>query len=249
MEKIKFANSYKDVYISILAKNQLEDLLSSCDQGNLAFYSDIKVSLNRIAGGEYEGIKFVGNYTWKKDLEFGGGSIYLNIICDNTYRKVAFYVPKFDFNPKTTNRKISLEEENNLSLISVTESDIKNMVMECVCRIISEEVKCDYHVGKYEVVNGWDERDITPYLYHSLKKFGWVYQVKMYFSKDGTYCLLRRKSNRKLFFAKIVTAPELGEKETKFVPCRTKEVPRVIRQDVQRFLRLHPERRGHNVIS
>ena len=32
----------------------------------------------------------------------------------------------------------------------------------------------------------------------------------MYFSKDGTYCLLRRKSNRKLFFAKIVLAPELG---------------------------------------
>lgn len=42
--------------------------------------------------------------------------------------------------------------KENANLIDVSESDIKNMVMECVCRIISEEPKCDYKIGKYEVV-------------------------------------------------------------------------------------------------
>lgn len=37
MDRVNFANTYKDVYISVSAKNQLEDLVSSCNQGNLAF--------------------------------------------------------------------------------------------------------------------------------------------------------------------------------------------------------------------
>ena len=194
---------------------------------------------------------YVGRYP-----HFPNGAIFVNdfgynaafIVKTNFKTNQPFvYLFKLNLNLEAFGLKmLPLKEE---ILLSITESEIKNMVMECVCRIISEEPKCDYKVGKYEVVNGWDERDITPYLYHSLKNFGWTYQVKMYFSKDGTYCLLRRKSNRKLFFAKIVLAPELGDKATKFVPCHPKEVPQIILQDVQRFLWLHPERRGHNVIS
>lgn len=136
-------------------------------------------------------------------------------------------------------------QKSNNNIIRITESEIRDIVRESVEQILSK-VKCDYHVGKYEVVNGLDEYDITPYLYHSLRRFGWTYQVKMYFSEDDTYCLLRRKDNKKLFFAKIVPAPELGEKQTKFVPCRPKEVPQIIFQDVQRFLS-HSSESEHNV--
>lgn len=130
--------------------------------------------------------------------------------------------------------------------IRITESEIRDMVRESVSKILSEEVKCDYYVGKYEVVNGLDEYDITPHLYLSMKRFGWTYHVKMYFSEDESYCLLRRKDNRKLFFAKIIPAPELGEKETKFVPCRPKDVPHIIRQDAQLCLS-HSSKRVHNM--
>lgn len=110
MERVNLSNTYKDIYLSEGAKLQLEELLNGLEQGNLAFYSDIRVSLNRIAGGEYEGIKYVGNHTWRKDLEFGGGCYYLSIICDPTYRKVAFYVTRFEFDPSTSNRRIVLKE-------------------------------------------------------------------------------------------------------------------------------------------
>lgn len=64
----RFRNTYKEVYISTQA------------QGNLAFYSDIRVSLNAIAGGYYEGIRYIGNNTWMKSFEFGGGYCYITLI-------------------------------------------------------------------------------------------------------------------------------------------------------------------------
>lgn len=246
MDRVNFANTYKDVYVSVSAKNQLEDLVSSCNQGNLAFYSDIKVSLSRIAGGEYEGVKFVGNNTWRKDLEFGGGSYYLNLICDYTYRKVAFYVIKFEFNPQTTNRKLSLEGKNKHNTISITESEIRDMVRESAIRLISEsETDTTEYIGEYEVIDGWGEG--VEYLAPSLKQFGIFNDIRMYLSKTHTYCLHKRIDNGKYFFSEIVPAPELGKDETKYVPCHLSEIPSVIRQDALRLLRIL--RKLRNVIS
>ena len=190
------------------------------------------------------------DYT-NKYSRYPNGTIYMNdfdynvgysIITDKATGLPCVYVFKLNLDLEAFGLKMPpLKEE---SLFSVTKSDIKNMVMESVCRIILKESKCDYHVGKYEVVNGLDEHDISPRLYDSLKKFGWVYDVKMYFSHDDTYCLLRREDNKKLFLAKIVPAPELGEKKTKFVPCRPqpKEVPQIILLDVKRFCLAQQER-------
>ena len=114
---------------------------------------------------------YVGRYP-----HFPNGAIFVNdfgynaafIVKTNFKTNQPFvYLFKLNLNLEAFGLKmLPLKEE---ILLSITESEIKNMVMECVCRIISEEPKCDYKVGKYEVVNGWDERDITPYLYHSLK--------------------------------------------------------------------------------
>ena len=112
---------------------------------NLAFYSDIKVSLNRIAKGEYDGIVFVGNHLWKKDLEFGGGSYYLSLICDSTYRNVAFYIEKFEFNPMTTNRNVTLKEHRNSIFLS--ENTLQVVVKECVKRILRESYEDDSLFG------------------------------------------------------------------------------------------------------
>ena len=120
MGRANLSNTYKDIYLSEGAKSQLEELLNGFEQGNLAFYSDIRVSLNRIAGGEYEGIKYIGDHTWKKDLEFGGGCYYLSLICDSTYRKVAFYITRFEFDPSTSNRKIVLKESTLRKIIRET---------------------------------------------------------------------------------------------------------------------------------
>lgn len=110
MDRIELVNKYKDVYLSPEAKHQLEGLLNPSEPGNLAFYSDIKVILNRIAGGDYEGIAYFGGHTWKKQLEFGGGCYYLSLICDSTYRNVAFYITKFEFDPSTSKRRLVLKE-------------------------------------------------------------------------------------------------------------------------------------------
>lgn len=199
----------------------------------MLFYSDIKVSLSRIAGGEYEGVKFVGNNTWRKDLEFGGGSYYLNLICDYTYRKVAFYVLKFEFNPQTTNRKLSLEEKNKHNTISIMESDIRNMVRESVIRIISEAMinghtfAVEKQLGKWKCIDGI----YADYDFSEFGKKDYCQDVRMYMDttapKDvpATYCLFRRIDNGKYFYAKIVMAPELGPNETKFLLMRRSEVP------------------------
>ena len=125
MEQIKLANNYKDVFLSPEAKSQLESLLNPYEPGNLAFYSDIKVSLNRIAGGDYEGITYVSSHTWTKQMEFGGGCYYLSLICDSIYRKVAFYITRFEFDPSASNRRIVLRE-----------STLRKIIRESIIRIL-----------------------------------------------------------------------------------------------------------------
>ena len=235
MDKVSFVNTYKDVYISVSAKNQLEDLVSSCNQGNLAFYSDIKVSLNRIAGGEYEGVKFIGNNTWRKDLEFCGGSYYLNLICDYTYRKEAFYVIKFEFNPQTTNRKLSLEEKNKHNTISITESEIRDIVLESVSKILSEsqllnESYTTRRLGKYTIVNG----DNEPHSIEGLETYdNNLYDVAMYDTNDETICVFSvGKNSNKFIYCRLEYSKEYGQ-WLGFTPLKYYDAPYLIRQEIK----------------
>lgn len=121
----RFRNTYKEVYISTQAQGKLQELLDNPTQGNVAFYSDIRVSLNAIAGGNYEGIRYIGNNTWMKSFEFGGGCCYITLICSRDYRKVAFYVTDFKFDATTTNRPIT-----------ITESQLRSIIRETLRRVL-----------------------------------------------------------------------------------------------------------------
>ena len=121
----RFRNTYKEVYISTQVQRKLQELLDNPTQGNLAFYSDIRVSLNAIAGGYYEGIQYVGNNTWIKSFECGGGCCYITLICSSDYRKVAFYVTDLKFDATTTNRPIT-----------ITESQLRYLIREAIKKVL-----------------------------------------------------------------------------------------------------------------
>lgn len=125
MNHERFRNSYKEVYISAQAQGKLQELLDNPTQGNLAFYSDIRVSLNTIAGGYYEGIQYIGYNRWIKSFEFGGGNCYMSLICSRDYRKVAFYITDFKFDARTANRPIT-----------ITESQLHSIIYETIRRLL-----------------------------------------------------------------------------------------------------------------
>ena len=111
--------------------------------------------------------------------------------------------------------------------IIVTESDIKNMVLECVCRFISEQFANVFQIGKWKCVIGGD--------IYEIEGKGDCQGIRMYMnmeSKDKeTYFLFKRQDNNKYFYATIVPAPEIGPKEVKFCSMPVAKVPREIRQD------------------
>lgn len=117
-----------------------------------------------------------------------------------------------------------LKEE---SLLSVTKSDIKNMVLECVECIL--EAKQYKKVGKWTIVDGdyW-ERD-TRYLGK-----GGSFDVRMYDDQNAypfnTICLMQRCDNGKYFYSKVVI-DEKNPHQTKFALMPLSEVPQEIRQD------------------
>lgn len=140
--------------------------------------------------------------------------------------------------------------------VILTGSNLKNIIAESVSRVLSEYYNEDYLpevvkvrkrenktkgrqgnansriIGNYEVIE-------TPSLdckAESLKQFGWYEHILMYYSQKHTYCLLRRCKNGMYFFAEIVDAPELGNKETKFNPLVPKDVPAIILRDAQNYI-------------
>lgn len=112
--------------------------------------------------------------------------------------------------------------------IRITESKIRNIIRECVERIITEEYPNVFQIGKWKCVIGGD--------IYEIEGKGDCQGIRMYMnmaSKDKeTYFLFRRKDNNKYFYATIVSAPEIGPKETKFSPMPVSKVPQEIRQDL-----------------
>lgn len=123
-----------------------------------------------------------------------------------------------------------LNEMNNSrnKTIRITESKIRNIIRECVERIITEEYPNVFQIGKWKCVIGGD--------IYEIEGKGDCQGIRMYMnmaSKDKeTYFLFRRKDNNKYFYATIVSAPEIGPKETKFSPMPVSKVPQEIRQDL-----------------
>lgn len=114
--------------------------------------------------------------------------------------------------------------------ITITESEIKWMVKECISKLVeSAKIK---RVGQYTAIDGswWDGYP------HGLEMKGAIQDVRMYdqLHSDGridTIALFRRCDNRKFFYARIV--PIDGSKETKWEPIPLSNVPKIIKQDRQ----------------
>lgn len=119
-------------------------------------------------------------------------------------------------------------ESKTSDRISITESDIRKMVRECICKVIQEQYPQEYQLGKYKCVDGYAE-------YYNIEEKGLCRGIRMYMdmsSKDKTtYCLFQRADNKKFFYCEIVPAPEKGPKETKFLPLPLSKVPQSVRQD------------------
>lgn len=127
--------------------------------------------------------------------------------------------------------------KENREVVRLTESKIRKIVEKSVRGILKELYEPVYYLGNYMVINGlWESKTSD-----SLKEFGTYNDIRMYFSNENTYCLLRRENNGTFFFAEIIPAPELGtengKKKTKYEPRRPSEVPKNILQDAQALLR------------
>jgi len=111
---------------------------------------------------------------------------------------------------------------------------LRYIVSESVRRVCEQSNKEYPKVGAYTIVpdmGGMVHRSV------SLKNFGWYYYILMYYSDEHTYCLMQREDNGKFFYTEIVDAPELGEKETKFIPVSISDIPVQIHHDAQLRLR------------
>lgn len=145
------------------------------------------------------------------------------------------YVYVFYLDLKTED--YGLYESVRMKSVVLTELDLRMMVRECVCRILNESNKKvginGYQHGKWDV----SYSDYTTYDFSKEGK-GKCLGVRMYIDGDSnnkeitpTYCLFRRNDNGKYFWATIVSAPEKGPKETKFLIVPPSALPREILQD------------------
>lgn len=125
--------------------------------------------------------------------------------------------------------------------VLITESAIVDMVRESVERILGTSRE---KVGGYEIIDGdCFTKNYAP----SLKEFGAFLEIRMYCSKNHTYCFHCRYDNGMPFWAEIVPAPELGKNSTKYRPISVTKVPSIILDDAQSLLR--KAKKAHKTVS
>ena len=135
---------------------------------------------------------------------------------------------------KAANHAQNMHE--NKQVVKLTESQLKKMIAESLREALNEMCETVGKIGEFEIINGsWGTKRCD-----SLKNFGYYNDVRMYFSNEHTYCLMRREDNGTFFFAEIVPAPELGKNETKYEPKRPSEVPNKILRDAKNYLHNSP---------
>lgn len=131
-------------------------------------------------------------------------------------------------------RSVAQQNEGKSNVMRLSEADLRYIVSESVRRVCEQSDKEYPKVGAYTIVP-----DMGSMVHRSvsLKNFGWHYYILMYYSDEHTYCLMQREDNGKFFYTEIVDAPELGEKETKFIPVSISDIPAQIHHDAQLRLR------------
>lgn len=130
--------------------------------------------------------------------------------------------------------------ESITRVIHLNESELLALIKDCVKKVISEQQK--RMLGDYEILDG----DGMEHEADSIIQFGHFNDIRMYVSNTDTYCLMKRCDNGTYFFTRIVDAPELGEKQTKFKPMNPKDVPPIILRDAQSLI--HSSTTLHNLL-
>ena len=127
-------------------------------------------------------------------------------------------------------------QENTYPTASITKAEPQsgNLFQQCACEVLSEERR---KIGKWTIVDGNSLVRRAP----SLRQFGEFYDVRMYDEQGAkpfnTICLMQRRSSLKYFYAIIADAPELGHLQTKYVPIKLQNVPKIILQDTLSVIR------------
>lgn len=123
-------------------------------------------------------------------------------------------------------------EKNNCLLVAEYQSG--NLFQQCAREVLSEERR---KIGKWTIVDGNSLVRRAP----SLRQFGEFYDVRMYDEQGAkpfnTICLMQRRSSLKYFYAIIADAPELGHLQTKYVPIKLQNVPKIILKDTLPVIR------------
>lgn len=214
IDNIKFRNSEND--------KGLEDWGNYID-GIKCYISNPAIALDYMR-------EFIHTHEDETYINKLGMEVGFTIGTDDITNKTYVYIFYLDLKASD----FGLNESRSKNIICLTSSDLKHIITESVQRILQEqESKVGKRLGEYEVIDGRFASCKAP----SLERFGYYNDVRMYYSPCHTYCLMRREDNGTLFFAEIVTAPELGKNQTKYVPRKPNEVPSFILRDAQSLLR------------
>lgn len=119
--------------------------------------------------------------------------------------------------------------------IRITESEIRDIVLESVSKILSEsqllnESYTTRRLGKYTIVNG----DNEPHSIEGLETYGNnLYDVAMYDTNDETICVFSvGKNSNKFIYCRLEYSKEYGQ-WLGFTPLKYYDAPYLIRQDIK----------------
>lgn len=123
------------------------------------------------------------------------------------------------------------QNEGKSNVMRLSEADLRYIVSEATKQIICSS---NYQVRK---IGNWDCVPSNGYEFYDIQNMGMCVGIAMYVDCTTnkhippTYCLFRRGSNGKYFYATIVDAPEKGPTETKFLIVPVSDVPQEIYKD------------------
>lgn len=113
--------------------------------------------------------------------------------------------------------------------ICLTEAELKGIIVESVKQVLTTTPR---------KIGNWDCIPSNGYEFYEIPNKGKCVGIAMYVDNTTnekippTYCLFRRGSNGKYFYATIVDAPEKGPIETKFLTVPVSDVPQAIYKDL-----------------
>ena len=130
-------------------------------------------------------------------------------------------------------RLVKCETDKSITC-SLNEDKLRRIITKTITQMLKEEL----NRNNPRKIGNWKCIPSNGYEFHDIPSKGKCVGIAMYVNNTTnekippTYCLFRRGSNGKYFYATIVDAPEKGPKETKFLTVPVSNVPQEIRKDL-----------------